>query len=377
MRQLSKLLLPGLFLCLISTTSLAADNVVLITFDGLRWQELFRGLDRELATHEQFTGQQELLLDEFWSDSIQQRASALFPFLHGTVFQQGAYIGNRDADSCAQVSNPWYFSYPGYSEILTGVVNITIDSNRKFPNPEKTIHELLESNPEFRGKSAAFGSWDVFPYIFNVERSDIFVNAFEPLANPQGNFEVTLNQLHKDIPTPWPTVRNDAFTHQFALSYLRRENPRLLFISYGETDDFAHDGKYDEYILAAHRTDRFIREVWETLQSLENYRDNTVLIISVDHGRGEEPIETWLHHASMRSLDGYMSSLSRYENGIVGSEATWIAAIGPDIAANGLVATGESCVTSDRIAATILQVLGEDYRQYNAEMGTPIQELLQ
>ena len=37
---------------------------------------------------------------------------------------------------------------------------------------------------------------------------------------------------------------------------------RIVFIGYGETDDFAHDGKYDEYVMAANRTDRFIKELW-------------------------------------------------------------------------------------------------------------------
>lgn len=355
----------------------AAENVVLITFDGLRWQELFHGLDTDLALHSEYSEQSELITERFSRRNDEQSAAAIFPFLHSMFFSQGTYIGDRDANSCAAVSNPWYFSYPGYSEILTGVVNETIDSNGKIQNPERTIHELLNANPDFIGKTAAFASWDVFPYIFNVERSEVFVNAFSPLNEPVGEFELLLNQLHEDIPTPWPTVRNDAFTHHFAMSYLRREQPKLLFISYGETDDFAHDGKYDEYILAAHRTDGFIRNVWETLQSLPNYRNNTVLFITVDHGRGEEPLETWLHHASKRSLDGYMSSLAQYEEGIVGSEATWMAAIGPGINANGLVETGENCVTSDRIAATLLQVLGEDYRDYNTNMGAPILELLE
>ncbi len=353
----------------------AAENVVLITFDGLRWQELFHGLDDELSEHEEYSAQSSLITERFQRRSPRQSAESIFPFLYSTVFSRGSYIGNRDANSCAEVSNPWYFSYPGYSEILTGVVNESIDSNGKIHNPERTIHELLNSNSVYRGKTAAFGSWDVFPYIFNVERSGIFVNAFSPLQEPVGEYEQLLNQLHQDIPTPWPTVRNDAFTHYFAMSYLRREQPRLLFISYGETDDFAHDGKYDEYILAANRTDGFIKDVWETLQSMPNYRDNTVLFITVDHGRGEEPLETWLHHASKRSLDGYMSSLAQYEDGIVGSEATWMAAMGPGINAGGLIETGDYCVTSDRIAATLLQLLGEDYRDYNPSMGAPITEL--
>lgn len=371
-----KNLLSLLLLTTLTGLATAADNVVMITFDGLRWQELFRGLDLELAKHEQFSEQSDRLMENYWSDDPDSRAEKIFPFLHGTVISQGTVIGNRDKGSCAQVSNPWYFSYPGYSEILTGVVNVAINSNGKIWNPEKTIHELLNSNPEFTGRSAAFGSWDVFPYIFNVQRSGVFVNAFEPLENPVGEVEVLLNQLHREIPPPWPTVRNDAFTHNFALSYLRREQPRLLFISYGETDDFAHDAKYDEYIFAAERTDAFVKDVWETLQAIDHYRDNTVLFISVDHGRGEEPIETWLHHASMRSLDGYMSSLARYEQGIVGSDATWMAAMGPGIANNGSLATDE-CLTSDRIASTLMQVLGEDYRDYNEDMGTPIQQFFE
>lgn len=355
----------------------AEPNVVLVTLDGLRWQELFRGLDNRLVNHEDYSSQREELIRRFWHDDAETRARKLFPFLYEVLMEQGSVIGNRDRNSCAQVANPWYFSYPGYSEILTGVVNDAIDSNRKIPNPERTIHELLESHEEFEGGTAAFASWDVFPFIFNTARSGLYVNAFAPLAEPIGDTEQIINQLHQDIPPPWPTVRNDAFTHHFALSYLKREQPRLLFISYGETDDFAHEGKYDEYIFAAHRTDRLIAQVWQTLQSIPQYRNNTVLLVSVDHGRGEEPIETWLHHASKRSLDGYMSSLAQYEEGIVGSEATWIAAMGPGVRQDGMITTGDECVTSSQIAATVLALLGYDYRRLNAEMAAPIQVLLQ
>jgi bisphosphoglycerate-independent phosphoglycerate mutase (AlkP superfamily) len=151
----------------------------------------------------------------------------------------------------------------------------------------------------------------------------------------------------------------------------------VTFISYGETDDFAHDGRYDEYIFAAQRTDRFIRELWEFVQSTEGYRDNTVLFITVDHGRGEEPIETWQYHASKESLTGYMQSLAQYEEGIVGSEHTWMAAIGPGVPATGLIAASdENCVPANRIAATLLQLLDVDYRSLNPAMGAPLQEFL-
>ena len=53
-----------------------------------------------------------------------------------------------------------------------------------------------------------------------------------------------------------------------------------------------------------------------------------------------------------------------------------MAAIGPGIPAHGLVATGDECLTSNRIAATLLKLLGEDYKFVNSEMGPPMQEFL-
>ena len=257
------------------------------------------------------------------------------------------------------------------------MVNRSIDTNGKNPNPEKTILELLNTEPAFAGRVAAFGSWDVFPWIFNVERSGLPVNALGTQVTPTTPLEETLVQLSQDIPPPWETVRHDAFTHHYALEELRENSPRVTFISYGETDDFAHDGRYDEYIFAAQRTDRFIRELWEFVQSTEGYRDNTVLFITVDHGRCEEPIETWQYHASKESLTGYMQSLAQYEEGIVGSEHTWMAAIGPGVPATGLIAASdENCVPANRIAATLLQLLDVDYRSLNPAMGAPLQEFL-
>ena len=274
------------------------------------------------------------------------------------------------------VTNSWYFSYPGYNEILTGVVDESIDSNAKIPNANQTFLEQLNARESYSDRVAAFASWDVFPYIFNVERSGLHLNAAQNAEPAEDQFEVFLNRLQGDIPSPWGSVRLDAFTHHYALSHIRNHHPRIVYIGYGETDDFAHDGQYDQYVMAANRTDRFIQELWDLIQGDDFYRDTTVLFITVDHGRGEVPEETWKHHASKKSVNSSMGALARYEDGIVGSDAVWMAAIGPGIPANGLLTTGDECLTSNRIAATLLNLLGEDYRLFNAEMGTPMQEFL-
>ena len=354
----------------------AVGNIFLVTLDGLRWQEVFRGLDESLAANGDYSERSETIIARYGASSAEDSAAALMPFLHNTVFRDGTVVGNRDRNSCARVSNSWYFSYPGYNEILTGVVDESIDSNAKIPNANKTFLELLNDTGDYRDQVAAFGSWDVFPYIFNVERSGLHLNAAQNAEPPENEFEVFLNRLQDDIPSPWGNVRLDAFTHHYALSHIRNHHPRIVYIGYGETDDFAHDGQYDQYVMAAHRSDRFIEELWNLIESDDFYKDNTVLFITVDHGRGEEPEETWRHHASKKSVSTRMQSLARYEEGIVGSDAVWMAAIGPGVPANGLLATDNECLTSNRIAATLLQLLGEDYRQFEPQMGAPMQEFL-
>lgn len=354
-----------------------AKNVFLLTIDGLRWQEVFRGIDESLAANTEYNERFEDIKARYWTDDKAKRAESLMPFLHGTVFKNGTVVGNRDKNSCARVANPWYFSYPGYSEILTGVVDETLDSNDKIPNPNVTFLEMLNEENSYKGKVAAFTSWNVFPYILNVERSQLPLNSFQSADPPANELERILNRLQEDIPSPWASVRFDAFTHHYALSYIENHHPRIVYIGYGETDDFAHDGKYDEYLMAANRTDRFIGELWRFIQSDADYRDQSILFITVDHGRGEQPTETWQYHASKRTMAKNLNYLAQYKEGIVGSEAVWMAAIGPGIPANGLITTGDKCFTSSQIAATLLDLLGEDYKRFNAEMGLPMQEFME
>lgn len=354
---------------------ITVENIILVTIDGLRWQEVFRGLDARLIADAQYNPLGEKLAQNFAADTQHSSAEKLMSFLHEVVKEQGVLLGNRDAGSCAQVTNSWYFSYPGYNEILTGVADPAIDSNASIANPNVTVLEWLQHQDEFADRVAVFASWDVFPFILNTERSGLPVNV-SPMEHPETAYEEILTNLHSDIPALWPTVRLDAFTHHYALSYLQNHKPRVLYVAYGETDDFAHDGRYDQYIMAANRTDRFIRQLWDFVQMDPIYRDKTALFITVDHGRGEEPLETWKHHASKKSLAGYMQSLAQYEEGIVGSEAVWMAAMGPGIAAQGMVSP-VACAGSNQIAATLLGLLGIDYRTFNPAAGAPLEQVMQ
>ena len=85
-----------LLLFVFSMNAFPADNVIFITLDGLRWQEVFRGIDVRLARNEEYVRQSNLLMNRFWRETADERAETLLPFLHNTVFSKGSYVGNRE-----------------------------------------------------------------------------------------------------------------------------------------------------------------------------------------------------------------------------------------------------------------------------------------
>tara|TARA_R110000744_G_scaffold143829_5_gene255787 strand:- start:461 stop:1588 length:1128 start_codon:yes stop_codon:yes gene_type:complete len=360
---------------LASSFATAAQNVVLITLDGVRWQEVFYGADNSLINNTDFVKNPEQLKTQFWAKTANERQQLLMPFLTQVVAKQGVIIGDRANGSTMSVSNPWYFSYPGYNEILTGEVDENINSNNKVLNPNKTILERLDKLPEFKGSTALFGSWDVFPYIVNTKRSNVYVNAgFMSIEENLFTDAPLLNALQNEIPSPWYNVRLDSFTYRFAKAYMLAKKPKLLVISLGETDDFAHDGHYDQYLKSARQSDAFIKDLWATIQTTAGYKDNTTLIITTDHGRGNNAND-WQHHSSKRALAELELGANTYPEGIVGSEHIWLAAIGPAIKGSGLIKT-ENELKQAQIAATVLKALGQNPNEINSNMAPAISEIL-
>ncbi|MCB0630452.1 MAG: alkaline phosphatase family protein [Saprospiraceae bacterium] len=337
--------------------TLKTENVILITLDGMRWQEIYGGIDSALLHNETYTPHSEGMEKMFWADTPEERRQLLLPFFWNTIAAEGQLYGNRWKGNKVNCSNSMWFSYPGYSEILCGLADDErISSNDKINNPNKTILEIINEQPAFKGKVAAFGSWDVFPYIINAERSGVPVNAGFP-EKPEGEVsaqEALLYELQSQIPAEWSSVRFDAFTHHFAKLYLQEKHPRLTYISYGETDDYAHDGAYDRYIESAHRTDAFIAELWEYIQQDPFYAGKTTILITTDHGRGTQPIENWRHHGSEIPDAGQI----------------WIAALGPDTKALGEVTTDRQSY-QNQIAATVAALLGIDHRSLG-KVGQPL-----
>ena len=118
-------------------------NVFLIVSDGLRWQEIFTGAEKDLLTtdHGGNWASKEKLSREYWRESAEERRKVVFPFLWTVIAKQGQIFGNQLKGSVAHVTNGKAFSYPGYNEMSTGYPNDAITTNEFGPrtkeNPER------------------------------------------------------------------------------------------------------------------------------------------------------------------------------------------------------------------------------------------------
>ena len=334
------------------TAAPIATNVVVVTIDGFRWQEVFGGADRAYFKKSS-DGKPTDAERRFWRDDVAARRTALMPFFWNTIATRGVVFGDPSRQSRVHLTNGLWFSYPGYSEMLTGAADPRVDSNDKVPNPNVTVLEWLNGRPGFQGRVHAVGDWDVLPYILNVDRSKLPVGSMQPVPSPRTERERAINDLTVDLPAYWNGVVFDAPIMQAALESLRSRQPRVLYVMLGETDEWAHGGRYDMYLDAAFRSDRFIGRLWETIQSLPAYKDHTTLLLTTDHGRGATTTD-WTDHG----------------RDVPAAEQTWMAMIGPGSSPAGVREGGT--VTTSQLAATIAALVGEDYRAAFPKAAEPL-----
>ncbi|HEY2931864.1 MAG TPA: alkaline phosphatase family protein [Acidobacteriota bacterium] len=334
------------------------ENAVLITADGLRHQEFFAGAaDDLLRDKKSGIESPDLLRDQFWRPTAEERRNVLLPFFWESLASRGAVFGNRKLGSRVDVSNAYRVSYPGYAEILTGQAQPSITGNKAVPSPRETVLEFVRRKLNLSAMQVvAFGSWSFFRHITAHKPGAIFCNSgYEAFPHQMATpLMDTLSSFQQKARTAWDTVRHDAVTAGLALEYLGAYRPRLLYLAMGETDDWAHDRRYDRVLQSIKLFDDTLRELWTAIQLMDNYRDKTALIITSDHGRGATSAD-WTDHGAK----------------VPGANEIWLAVITPGTQARGEV-SDSGTIYQNQVAATLLTLLGLDDKEFNPNSGKPI-----
>jgi Type I phosphodiesterase / nucleotide pyrophosphatase len=337
-------------------------TVVLIVSDGLRWQEVFTGADPLLLNTKNGGSwmSEDELKRQYWRSDPKERRRIVFPFIWGTVAQHGQIFGNRTQGSDAHVTNKFWFSYPGYNEMSTGFADPRINSNEFGPNPNVTVFEWLNKFPDLHGHVAIYGTWQTHADIFNLKRSGLVMQAGWQTPRKSGNAgrddllaELFERSTHFDVEDT-----TNPLLQATLLDYVRTGAPRVLFVGYGETDNWGHQGRYDLVLDSAHRMDGLVEQLWNTMQSMPQYRGTTTFIITCDHGRGSGPVQ-WKEHGVEEP----------------GSQNIWIAVMGPDTPPLG-EREHIAPITQSQIAATIAALLDHDYRHDVPAAAEPIAAVL-
>lgn len=334
-------------------------NVILVTLDGVRVQEVFGGLDETIAVHDeqQVYSDMAAMRARFGAATPEARREALLPNFWKTLAPQGMVLGNPAHGNHVKVQNRVLWSTPGYTEIMTGLPRAEVTDNDNLRHAYPTVLECAREGLGLEYQQVAqVGSWEGFK-LAAASRDDAFlmVGAHDGVPAPWGTAEIDLlAELRREVMGLWQEGSNDALTYRMAKAYLRQNKPRVLWLALVNSDDWGHADRYDRYLAYLSQADAQIGDLWSTLQGMDEYRDRTTLIITTDHGRGLQGAD-WAEH----------------DITIPGSDDIWLAVIGPDTPDLGEV-RAQGTVYQGQVAGTLLQFLGLDARELDPQALPPV-----
>jgi hypothetical protein len=332
------------------------ENVIMITIDGMRWQDVFTGADPALLNN-YYGGVKDLEMTRgrFWRETAAARREAMMPFLWEVIAKQGQIFGDPEHKCDAMLTNGKKISYPGYSEMFCGFADPKIETNDRIPNPNVNVLEWLNQKPSFKGRIAAYGTWDRLPFILNTARNGLpCLAGWKPIEEEQlSEGEREINDVVRDMTRLWHDNAFDVISGHASIEYIKKHRPRVFYLMFGETDEWAHFRRYDRYLESAQKNDEFIQRTWEMAQAMPQYAGKTSLVITTDHGRGSTVLD-WIDHNKKT----------------VGAERIWMAVLGPDTP--GLGVRSEVAVTQSQIAATVAALLGEDFCATSERVAKPL-----
>lgn len=282
MRSIKITVLVVLGLCASALGLAGQPNVILVTLDGVRAHEFFVGIDPKLA--------------EGSSESLGGSNGQIFSFLWNDFAHQGIIYGDRRKGDSMRVSNSAVVSLPAYQNIMAGYPQNCL-TNGCGRIKAQTLAERLVSELRLRPTDVAtISSWDKISLAVESKKGATFTNcALVPLEDGEDDpVHAQINEEQAQDAPPWVGARYDRYTFAHALRYLERHEPRFMFISLNDADEWGHKGDYPNYVATLRQYDEWMRDLFQKLDSMGEYGSDTTVLITTDHGRGEG--SQWKHH---------------------------------------------------------------------------------
>ncbi len=318
--------------------------VVLVVLDGVRWQEVFGGVDRTLA-------RQHGLSPAPWGT-----ARALMPNIQQLLDSDAMAIGAPGHGAEMATGGPQHISLPSYREIFTGKVDTACQSNDCAQLLGRTVADDVydASGPE---DVAVIASWPTIARAASAQPSRFILSTGRKLIGREEVLRadpIVASLLDAgEHTTAYPgegDYRPDALTERIALRYLAVARPRFMFVGLGDADEYGHRNDYRAYLGALHESDGFVGELETVLDRMGARGRHTTVVVTTDHGRAYN----FRDHGTWHPESGRV----------------WLVASGGDVGGRGLVASSRRHTLLD-VAPTVRALLG-----ISGGEGEPIPEIV-
>ncbi len=252
--------------------SINSPHLLFITLDGVRRDEFMDC--HKLTNHENFDTSK-CSFPKLWSEVRDGRFHAF----------------------AMRVGNKQNLSLPGYQSIYGGkAYDDTCPENTHCDRiPDETWLEELKREFELPKESvASLASWSKMPIAVEKNEGTIFVNAGQTaFADPhhENSVPAALNELNekmlKDPPSLWENARRDSYTFEYAAWYLENVRPRIMALGLLDSDEWGHLDHYTDYKKQLQTYDSYIENLTARLNQIDEYKNNTIIMVTTDHGRGK------------------------------------------------------------------------------------------
>lgn len=300
---------------------LGNGRVVLVTIDGVRWQDVFLGVDRERSNE-------------------RGGPESTMPRTHRLARERGVALGaGQPGCGVVRAVSGTNVSMPGYIEIFTGA-RTTCRDNHCARVTRPTVFDEVAS--AVAGVATSIASWDVIDKAVTSATGRVGVAAgVLPWVGPSPEHALDVGTMVAERanidPAPGsPGYRPDAYTSEIALEYLRMERPTLVHVGLGDTDEYGHKDDYPGYLNALRRADDLVGAIADQLDA-NGESSRTTVIVTADHGR-----------ATNFKDHGFM---------MLGAERSWVVAFGGGMKARGVACPRADVLLTD-IAPTIRVLVG-------------------
>ena len=290
-----KLLIGTLLICLLFTCkkdekkkSFVPTKVIILVIDGPRYSETGGDFSQQYTPNQKELAKKGVIYSNFFNNGVS-------------------------------------YTTPGHTAISTGVYQSIANNGSEIPkNPSifQYFNELQQWNED--------ASW----IIASKDKLEVLADCYDDPYN--GNYNPKTNC---GIGGNGTGYRDDAETMKVVFDVLRKKKPQLTLINLKEPDVFGHSGNWANYLLGIEQSDIYLKNLCDFIETHPDYKDNTYLFVTNDHGRHCDGIN-----------DGFIS----HGDGCVCCKHINLFAFGPTIIKDSLINTPRNLVD---IPATISSIL--------------------